>query len=170
MTRALPYVIGLGIAVGLFIHLGNIDYTPRPGTLGPETWPRAAVVLMAAACLFEIVRIAAGGAVVTERADELDDADVGEQRHPRLIVGGILLVGLYAVMLGVLGFPIATLLFLAAFVYLGRYRRHGVIWSFSALMTLFMCVLFLRVAYVSLPRGIPPFDRAADLFLLIPSL
>ena len=33
-----------------------------------------------------------------------------------------------------------------------------------------MAILFLRVAYVSLPRGIPPFDRIADLFLLIPGV
>jgi hypothetical protein len=61
-------------------------------------------------------------------------------------------------------------LFLAAFIYLGRYRRHAVIWAFSSAMTVLMGVLFLRVAYVSLPRGIPPFDRISDLFLLIPGV
>jgi hypothetical protein len=172
MTRAVPYIVGLAIAVGLFVHLGTIDYTPRPGTLGPETWPRAAVVLMAAACLFEIVRIALGRAVAAEDAGEIEaeGETAGEQRYPLLLIGGILLVALYAVLLGVLGFPITTFLFLAAFIYLGRYRRHGAIWAFSLLMTLFMCVLFLRVAYVSLPRGTAPFDRVSDLFLLIPSL
>jgi hypothetical protein len=172
MTRALPYIVGLAIAVGLFVHLGTIDYTPRPGTLGPETWPRAAVALMAAACLFEIVRIALGRAAVAQEADEIEaggEAAGEEQRYPLLLIGGIGLVALYAVLLGVLGFPITTFLFLATFIYLGRYRRHGAIWAFSLLMTLFMCVLFLRIAYVSLPRGIAPFDRVTDLFFLIPA-
>ena len=174
MIRTLPYVIGLAIAAGLFIYLGHIDYTPRAGHLGPETWPRAAVALMAAACLFEIVRIGLSGNTVAESAaDELEgaaEATGGEQRFPQLLAGGILLVMLYAVSLPVLGFTMTTFLFLAAFIYLGRYRRHGVIWAFSSIMTILMGILFLRIAYVSLPRGVPPFDRIADLFLLIPGL
>src|SRR5215510_10499850 len=38
------------------------------------------------------------------------------------------------------------------------------------LMAIYCGVLFLRIAYVSLPRGIPPFDRATDIFFAIPSL
>jgi hypothetical protein len=174
MIRTLPYVIGLAVAAGLFIYLGHIDYTPRAGHLGPETWPRAAVALMAAACLFEIVRIGLRGKSAGETAPgELEatgEVASGEPKFPLLLVGGILLVMLYAVALPVLGFAITSFLFLAAFIYLGRYRRHAVIWAFSSAMTVLMGVLFLRVAYVSLPRGIPPFDRISDLFLLIPGV
>jgi hypothetical protein len=174
LTRMLPYVVGLAVAAGLFVYLGHIDYTPRPGHLGPEAWPRAAVVLMAAACLFEIVRIALGGRAAAESAaDDLEAAGAapaGEPRFPLLLAGGIALVLLYAVALPVIGFVLATFLFLAAFIYLGRYRRHGVVWAFSGTMTVLMAILFLRIAYVSLPRGIAPFDRIADLFLLIPGV
>jgi|SRR5262245_13267534 len=174
LTRTLPYVVGLAIAAGLFVYLGHIDYTPRPGHLGPETWPRAAVVLMAAACLFEIVRIALGGNAAAESVgDDLEATGEGlggEPRFPLVLAGGIALVLLYAVALPVLGFVLATFLFLAAFIYLGRYRRHGVVWTFSATMTVLMAILFLRIAYVSLPRGVAPFDRIADLFLLIPGV
>ena len=172
LTRTLPYIVGLAVAAALFVYLGHIDYTPRPGHLGPETWPRAAVVLMGAACLFEIVRIALGGNAASENtADDIEatgEASSGEPRFPLLLVGGIVLVMLYAVALPVVGFVLATFLFLAAFIYLGRYRRHAVVWTFSATMTVLMAILFLRIAYVSLPRGIAPFDRIADLFLLIP--
>jgi hypothetical protein len=174
LTRTLPYVVGLAVAAVLFVYLGHIDYTPRPGHLGPEAWPRAALVLMAAACLFEIVRIALGlNAAAENAADDLEatgEASSGEPRFPLLLVGGIALVLLYAVVLPVLGFVLATFLFLAAFIYLGRYRSHAVVWTFSATMTVLMTILFLRIAYVSLPRGVPPFDRIADLFLLIPGI
>jgi hypothetical protein len=174
LTRTLPYIVGLAVAAGLFVYLGHIDYTPRPGHLGPEAWPRAAVVLMAAACLFAIIRIAlSGNAAAENAADDVEaagDAPGGEPRFPLLLVGGIGLVMLYAVALPVLGFVLATFLFLASFIYLGRYRRHAVVWTFSATMTVLMAILFLRIAYVSLPRGIPPFDRIADLFLLIPGV
>ena len=174
LTRTLPYVVGLAVAAGLFVYLGHIDYTPRPGHLGPETWPRAAAVLMVAACLFEIARIALGGNPAAQyAADEIEargEASSGEARFPLRLAGGIALVMLYAVALPVLGFVLSTFLFLAAFIYLGRYRRHAVVWTFSATMTVLMAVLFMRIAYVSLPRGIPPFDRIADIFLLIPGV
>jgi putative tricarboxylic transport membrane protein len=120
------------------------------------------------------VRLALSGKAVAENAaDELEapgEMSSGEPKFPLLLVGGIALVLLYAVVLPVLGFVLTTFLFLAAFIYLGRYRRHAVIWTFSATMTVLIAILFLRIAYVSLPRGIAPFDRIADLFLLIPGV
>ena len=87
-----------------------------------------------------------------------------------LLIGGVILVAVYAVLVPVLGFVLGTFLFLAAFMYVGRYRNHAAIWGASAVVTLLCGVLFLRVAYVSLPRGVAPFDRVADAFLLIPGL
>ena len=51
-----PYVIGLAFAVVLYIYSGTFDYTPRPGALGPDAWPRLAIVLMGVSCLFELTR------------------------------------------------------------------------------------------------------------------
>ena len=58
-----------------------------------------------------------------------------------------------------------TFLFLVAFMYLGRYRAHLVIWLASIIGTLFVAIIFLKVVYVSLPRGVPPFDRVTDAFM-----
>ncbi len=52
----LPYVVGLAIAVALYLYAGTIDYSPRPGQLGPEVWPRLAILLMGGSCLFEMSR------------------------------------------------------------------------------------------------------------------
>jgi hypothetical protein len=169
---AVPYVIGLAIAATLYIYAGTIDYTPRPGELGPAVWPRLALALMAAACLFEIVRKTAGReargiADIVARDGETEGED---PKYPALLAGGIVLVGIYATVVSVLGFLLATFLFLAAFMYLGRYRHHIAIWATSAAVTVLCGILFLRIAYVSLPRGIAPFDRVSDAFLLIPGL
>ena len=51
-----PYAVGLAIAIALYIYAGTFDYTPRPGQLGPEVWPRLAILLMGASCVFEISR------------------------------------------------------------------------------------------------------------------
>ena len=85
------------------------------------------------------------------------------------MIGGIVLMAIYAVLVPVLGFILGTFLFLAAFMYVGGYRAHGAIWGASAAVTIFCGILFLRIAYVSLPRGIAPFDRVTDIFFAIPS-
>jgi hypothetical protein len=169
-----PYAVGLAIAAVLYLYAGTFDYAPRPGQLGPEVWPRLAIVLMGGSCLFEISRRlivgnqdAAGFLEAFDREPEVEDK---QPVYPRLLVGGIVLMAIYAVLVPVLGFILGTFLFLAAFMYVGGYRAHGAIWGTSAAVTIFCGILFLRIAYVSLPRGVPPFDRATDIFFAMPSL
>jgi putative tricarboxylic transport membrane protein len=170
----LPYVLGLAIAIALFIYAGQIDYTPRAGELGPAFWPRLAIGLMAVSCGFEILRTLAGGSRTEAHGitDVLDqESESGDEpKYPLLLIGGVVLVGIYALLVPVLGFVLGTFLFLAVFMYIGRYRNHAAIWGASAVVAVLCGVLFLRIAYVSLPRGIPPFDRITDAFLLIPGL
>jgi putative tricarboxylic transport membrane protein len=169
-----PYAIGLAIAVALFVYAGTFLYSPRPGQLGPDVWPRLAILLMGASCVYEIFRrLVAGNQDATGFLEAFErEPDVEEKQpvYPRLLVGGIVLMGIYAVLVPVLGFILGTFVFLAAFMYVGGYRAHGAIWGTSAAVTLFCGILFLRIAYVSLPRGTPPFDRVTDFFFAIPSL
>jgi putative tricarboxylic transport membrane protein len=169
-----PYAVGLAIAAVLYLYAGTFDYAPRPGQLGPEVWPRLAILLMGGSCLFEILRRlivgnqdAAGFLEAFDREPEVEDK---QPVYPRLLVGGIVLMAIFAVLVPMLGFILGTFLFLAAFMYVGGYRAHGAIWGTSAAVTIFCGILFLRIAYVSLPRGVPPFDRATDIFFAIPSL
>ena len=170
----LPYVVGLGFAVALYIYAGMFEYTHRGRELGPDFWPRLAILLMGASCLWEIGRrIIAGNKDATgliEAFDREPDAQEKDPVYPALLIGGIVLMGVYAVLVPYLGFILGTFLFLAAFMYVGRYRAHGAIWATSAAVTILCGVLFLRVAYVSLPRGVAPFDRITDIFFAIPGL
>jgi putative tricarboxylic transport membrane protein len=169
-----PYVVGLAIATALYIHTGTFEYEPRAGALGPEAWPRLAVLLMGVSCLYELTRrlfIANKDATgFLEAFEREDDVEEPQQVYPRLVIGGIVLMAIYAVAVPVLGFILGTFLFLAAFMYVGGYRAHGVVWGASAAVTISCGILFLRIAYVSLPRGIEPFDRVTDVFFAIPSL
>ena len=169
-----PYAVGLAIAAALYIYAGTFDYAPRPGQLGPDVWPRLAILLMGGSCLFEMSRrLIVGNQDATgfmEAFDREPDEEEKQPVHPRLLIGGIVLMAIYAVLVPVLGFILGTFLFLAAFMYVGGYRAHRSIWGTSAVVTIFCGILFLRIAYVSLPRGIPPFDRVTDIFFAIPSL
>jgi putative tricarboxylic transport membrane protein len=173
LRAILSYLVGLALAVALYVYAGQIDYTPRAGELGPTVWPRLAIVLMGASCAFEIVRKLAGSSVQARGIAEILDRESGaadEKKYPLLLIGGIVLVSVYAFVVPLLGFLLSTFIFLAAFMHLGRYRNHRAVWTASAVVTILCGVLFLRVAYVSLPRGIAPFDRVTDAFLLIPGL
>ncbi len=167
----LPYVIGLGVAALLFHFAQQIEFTPRPGSLGPDFWPKLAIGLMAAVCLFEIARGLLGMRTETHGvADALEAEEETEENaptYPMLLIGGVVLVAVYALVVETLGFLLSTFLFLAAFMYLGRYRRHAAVWLTSAGVTLAAAVLFMRIAYVSLPRGTPPFDAVTDFIRVI---
>jgi hypothetical protein len=173
LRSAAPYVVGLVVAALLYHYAQNIEYTPRPGMLGPDFWPKIVIALMAAVCLFEIVRSFVGlksdGGGIGDALEE-EQPEPGEakpQTYPWLLGGGIGLVLVYAVLVGTLGFFLSTFLFLAVFMYLGRYRNHVAIWSTSVVITLMAALIFTRFAYVSLPRGTPPFDAFTDFVHLI---
>jgi putative tricarboxylic transport membrane protein len=167
IRSALPYAVGLGLAVLLFIYANGIQYSPREGQLGPDFWPKLAIGLMGAVCAFELIKALLGRATGARGiADILDqdgtDEDVAPSSLP-LLAGGIGLTVAYAALVTVLGFVTATFLFLVAFIYLGRYRRHGLIWLSSLIGIVVIALVFLKIVYVSLPRGVPPFDRVTDL-------
>jgi putative tricarboxylic transport membrane protein len=170
IRSALPYAIGLAVALLLFVSASQIQYTSRPGQIGPDFWPKIAIALMAVVCVIEIVRALLGAVDAQGIAEVLEansDEPADEPKYPRLLAGGVALVLVYAIVVSYLGFLLASFLFLAAFMYLGRYRNHLAIWSISTGMTVAIAILFIRFAYVSLPRGEPPFDRFTDLVRLL---
>lgn len=162
--QALPYAVGLVVAAVLFHAASQIAYTPRGNELGPDFWPKLAIGVMSLACAFELARVLVGareteGIAILLHTEE--DAEPAGRLH--LLIAGVALIAAYAVLVPVLGFMLSTLLFMTAFMYIGRYRNHVVIWSISVAAILIIAFLFLRLAYVSLPRGIPPFDQLTDL-------
>lgn len=166
IRATLPYWVGLAVAGLLFYYARKIEYTPRPGTLGPAFWPEAAIALMAIACLFEIVRGFLGLKNETRGVEEIlegEEAETPAKTYPLLLAGGIALVTVYAIVVDYFGFLLSTFFFLAAFMYLGRYKRHLAVWLTSLGVTFAAAILFMRIAYVSLPRGVPPFDVVTDI-------
>lgn len=164
LGATLPYALLLAAAVWLFMLAGQTGTTARPGQLGPDAWPRAALLLMAAVCVFQIARAVVGrpGREVRGLGDNLDEGEDEAPRRPALLVLGIALTVAYSVLVTTLGFPLATTSFLVAFMYLGGSRSHLAIWLSSLIGVGLISFLLLRVVYVSLPRGIPPFDRVVD--------
>jgi len=179
LARILPYVI-VGILAGyLYYVAAHIEFHHRPGTLGPDFWPKAILVLLIATCIYEVVkRLLSGGAashevggvlveIVGESAEKHADMGVTVEieSHPWLLLAGMTLTVFYVSLVHKLGFFLATAAYLALFTVLGGYRRWGVIAMISVLGTLLLLFFFMKVVYVSLPIGDAPFS-AVTLFLM----
>jgi hypothetical protein len=177
--QVLPYAVMLVAAALLFWAATRID-VDTGGRISPAIWPKTIIVIMALLCIYEIVkRLVAGrtssatgllGGLNANPAEGTPSAlgeggGEGPIERPGMLWGGIALVAAYVFLAPWLGFFISTVLFLAAFPWVGGLRRPLLIAAVAALGSLAVIVIFMRVAYVSLPLGEGPF-RAFSLALL----
>lgn len=171
LIACIPYLIWLVVAAVLWVLTAQISYDARPGQIGPTFWPRVAIGLMAFSAIFEIGRqlfssapgreIAGIGEALEGSEDDDDDAP----RQPHLLLIGVGLTLAFAILVSTLGFVLSTFLYLVAFMYAGRYRNHVLIWTSSLIGTLLFALIFLKLVYVSLPRGTAPFDSVTQFVL-----
>ena len=163
----LPYAVLLALAAWFYRMAGHISFHHQGDNLGPDFWPRTALAAMMIICLIQGARLLIFGRAGEEEplVGAAPEAESQAPRSPLLLGLGLLLTIGYGATVSTLGFAIATFLFMALFMYAGGYRRHTVIWLSSLIGTVILVLLFQKVVYVSLPRGIAPFDHVADLLL-----
>ncbi len=168
----LPYVLVLAGALGLGWQTLHFEFTPRGDRPGPDVWPRAILALMIVACGVRIVGVLRRRP--DERAGVLDDVlgdalpgvdrevpDTPAQRYPLLLAIGVALTIAYVALLATLGFFCDTVLYIAALIRSGRYRRWPVIAVVSVVGALAFMFVFMKVVYLSLPIGRPPFAEVS---------
>ncbi len=174
LRALLPYLLVLATAAVLGYSALHFAYTPRGDRPGPDVWPRAILVLLVAACIVRIVTVlrrpsaadpvmlqdVIAGAVPGATPDDAPAA-----RYPVLLLTGIALTVAYVALLGMLGFFIATVLYVAALTRTGRYRRWPVIAAVAFAGALVFMFIFMKIVYLSLPIGRPPF-AAVSLLLM----
>ncbi len=162
----LPYLLALAAAGVLTWKAMHLGFTARGDRPGPDVWPRAILALIVVTCIVRIVT------VLRSRSDDaarvLDDV-IGDplpdternaapaKRFPLLLAIGIALTIAYVGLLGTLGFFLDTVLYIAALIRTGRYRRWPVIITVAFAGALAFMFVFMKVVYLSLPIGAPPF-------------
>jgi putative tricarboxylic transport membrane protein len=165
----LPHGLMLVATVLLYWAATGIQGSTGAGRIGPDAWPRAIIVIMGLLCAWEIarrlaVRPRAGGPGAS--GAEADDASQAPPAmHLGKLAAGAGLVLAYVVTVPWLGFFVATAVFLAAFPWFGGLRRPILTGALGVAGSLALVVVFMRVAYISLPLGEGPF-RALSLALL----
>jgi putative tricarboxylic transport membrane protein len=161
-SEVAPYAALLAGAAYLYHDTRRFAALGRPGQLGPDFWPKAVLVLLIAVCAIEIVRRVLAAGAAPERAAPRAEApaqahDEEPPREWRLLAAGIGLTVLYVPGIEYLGFFLATIVFLAAFMWVGRYRRPRIVAAASIVGSFAFVFVFMKVVYVSLPLGWGPF-------------
>jgi len=168
LRHALPHGVMLLAAVFLYWAATLID-VDTGGRIGPAVWPKTIVVIMGLLCAYEVVK-----RLVSEAPGEVAALGIPEgtgggakelPEHPRKLYGGIALIAAYVVAVPWLGFFVTTALFLAAFPWVAGLRRPLLAAALGIAGSLALVVVFMRIAYISLPFGEGPF-RTLSLALL----
>lgn len=169
--KAFTLVI-LAASIGLYILADNFEFTAKPGRLGPDFWPKVMLLLIMCMSVIEIIAALFRGGSATcneEGSPDREEQECAEikQRYPKLLAIGVAMTVSFVLLVETLGFALTTFLYLAGFMYVGRYRRHAVIWVSSLAGTLLLVLIFVKLVYVSLPSGLPPFDSITYLIYLL---
>ena len=165
------------LVINCFLYYQALQIAPASeGHLGADFWPKTILILAIATCVWEIARKIGVGAARNHRRRKvgLDDTTLIPREKPMAEateVGpfvpwiGILLTVAYVSALPWLGYFVATLLYVTAFVYFGNYRRAPVAAGVGIVASAAFMFLFMRVVYVSLPLGVGPFAQVSTLLM-----
>lgn len=181
LRAVLPHSLMLLVAIGLYLAAMRIDNAGAAagGRIGPDFWPKVVIGFMGLLCVYEIVKrlllhssFTARGLTegLTRNPAETGEpaaAEEPEREYPALLWSGAALIVGYVLVVPWLGFFLTTALFLAAFIRLGGFRRPLITAAISAFGAFVLVVIFMRVAYISLPLGAGPFHELSTALLAL---
>ena len=167
LRAALPYAVMLAASVALYWAASQIDESGAGDVrLGPAFWPKLIVVAMGALCVLGLLRgLVTSPTPARASAAAPASAAAAAPANPAMLVAGTAIIVGYVVLVPWLGFFVATTAFLALFAWVGGFRRPLACTLLGVAGALLLVIVFMRIAYISLPLGEGPL-RALSVALL----
>ena len=167
-----PYLAMLVAAGLLYWSATRID-VDTGGRISPAAWPKAIIVMLALLCVYEVARrlLSSSGhgpaGLVSTAAPEAAGvaSETPQREYPGRLWGAIGLVTAYTVSAPWIGFFVSTALFLSVFPWVAGLRRPWLSAILGLAGSFTLVVVFMRIAYISLPLGEGPF-KALSIALL----
>jgi putative tricarboxylic transport membrane protein len=170
LQAAAPYLVVFAAGLFLYYEADSFQFEQVSGRIGPGAWPKLILLLMLVTAVWGIVSSArAVGKPVTEhaKADEVDDLVRPPEIYPYMVWIAVVATVGYLLLLPIFGFFLATIVYCFFMMYLGHYRRPLVVVLLSLTISCVFLFLFMRVVYVALPLGIPPFNEVSYTLMAI---
>ncbi|MEO7743199.1 MAG: tripartite tricarboxylate transporter TctB family protein [Usitatibacter sp.] len=169
LSQVLPHGVMLAASIVLYWLAAGID-VDTGGRISPAVWPKAVIVIMGLLCAYEIVkRLLARSQFTATGVLSTDPLGVGREAalplNLPMLFGGIALIAAYVVAVPYTGFFLTTALFLGIFPRIGGMQRPLLCAAIGVAGSLALAVVFMRIAYISLPLGDGAF-RALSLALM----
>ena len=176
MRRLDIYVVGpyaVALVLSSILYYSALQIAPAAeGRLGADLWPKTILILAIVTCIWEIGRSllvpSNRSASPAEGAGSMPHEDAPDNAHeltPMTPWVGIGITAAYVFAFPWIGYPLATFVYVAAFVYLGNYRRPLRAACVGIVASLGFMFLFMRIVYVSLPIGVEPFAQVSTLLM-----
>ncbi len=142
------FCLALIIAACFLLSISSTTIKVDENSLGPFFWPKVILVGMlicGAMKLFFHLR---------KRKSISEDNHVNVPTNYKALIFAVVLTFGYFLGIVLVGYPIASLIFVIALSYLGGIRSIKLLASVSVGLTLITSILFVGVMYISLPRGV----------------
>lgn len=162
LARSAPFIAIMSAAAYFYYLSDRLDFPAMSGRAGPDLWPKIILGLMILTCAIGIAktfvtRSASSQNLLKLLAPQADEEEAEQRTWPHLALFGCALFIGYVVVLDYAGFVVSTAVLIAAFLWVGRYRRPLVVVLASLIGSLGFFFIFRKVVYVSLPLGREPF-------------
>lgn len=162
VRATLPYLVVLAAGLLLYHAAENFEFEQASGRIGPGAWPKLVLILMLASALWGAVSSALNAGKSADLDDEADQMEAlvrPPELYPWLVWLAVGATLAYLVILPLLGFFLATIVYAFVLMYLGHYRQFVRVSLLSVAIAFTFMFLFMRVVYVALPAGVAPFDK-----------
>ena len=153
LARVVAPLVGVIVAIALFIATRGLDDVARAEQLGPGFWPRLVLIGLGLACVAKLGENLRRGVPSGRAAAPADRAAPLSGVRRGTLGLAIATIVLYVALAPWLGFALVTAAFVAAFMVLAGARSLAAVAAAAIVGTIGLLYLFVKLVYLPLPKG-----------------